>query len=291
MDTSPRPENTSAQRAGGVDRIDLDVDPAVATFLAAVRDEYREPLPSDVTSRHLRMILAEAAVSPAPPALRDRWARHARRIAAIGAVKIALTATAAAAATGAGLAATGSLPDAAQTAVAGIAEQVGLTLPVPAADTPGSRTMNDQPMPGIGEGGVPSITEGSDLPGNTSDAPGLDRGDDGLPEPATDRGAGAPADDERSDTGNTGGEERGTDRAEEAPAPAEAPASQERTEDTPAADRPAAPAEDAGAEAPADPPADPPADEAGQTDEAGDDEAGDDQAADDGERRRATAQD
>lgn len=265
MDTSPRPENTPAPRAGGADRIDLDVDPAVATFLAAVRDGYREPLTSDVTSRHLRMILAEAAISPAPPALRDRWARRVRRVAAVGAVKIALTATAAAAAAGTGLAATGSLPDAAQTAVAGIAQQVGLTLPVPAVDTPGDRSVGGQDMPGIGEGGVPDLDDDADMPGKTADAPGLDRDADGVPAPARDRGV--DRDDHRSDVGNAGGDQRGSDRAEEVPAPAEAPASRDRADDTPAADRPAAPAEQgAEPEAPAGPPADKPA---GETDEAG----------------------
>lgn len=255
MDTTPRPETTpvTARLAEA-----FEVEPEVARFLADVRAGYRTELPSDVVSGHLRMILAEAAVSPAPPSLRDRWARRARRIAAVGAVKIALTATAAAAAAGTGLAATGSLPDAVQTAVANVAEHVGVTLPVPAAETPGDREVDGQDRPGIGEGGVPQLVEDEgELPGNTDEAPGLHRDEDGRPAPATDRGASG--DDHRSPRGHAG-----ADQADDRPAPAERPAPKgdavpregdaaegDVPEDTPAADRSAAD----GPAAPAAPPA------------------------------------
>lgn len=240
MDTTPPSQPTVTPPASAPSLVS-EVDPATAAFLASVRDTYRTPLPSDVTSRHLRMILAEAAVSPARPALRDRWARRARRIAAVGAVKIALTATAAAAVTGTGLAATGSLPDSAQTVVAGIAERVGLTFPVPAADTPGDRTDADgDPAPGIGQGGVPGLLDSeaddSDLPGGAGDAPAFDRDADGRPiTPSQDGGETA---EDRRNAGNAGGEERGEERADERPA---APAEERETAgDTPAADAPPA---------------------------------------------------
>lgn len=236
MDTTPRPPNVATPDTAQGRGMRSEVEPDVAAFLAEVRDGYRTELPSDVASEHLRMILAEAAVAPAAPTLRDRGARYARRIAAVGAVKIALTATAAAAAAGTGLAATGSLPDQVQTAVADIAETVGLTLPVPADQTPGTRT----DLPGIGEGGVPGLIDeagvsGDDLPGNTDEAPGLHRGEDGLPDPASDRGASG--DDHRGPVApNAGGDERGAERADDRPAADDAPGQQAEREDPPAAD-------------------------------------------------------
>lgn len=229
MDT-PSPSATSPDVL--LSAMSSDVDPQVAAFLAEVRAEYRAPLPNDVATGHLRMILAEAAVAPTAPALRDRWARRARRIAAVGAVKIALTATAAAAATGTGLAATNNLPAPAQAVVADAAGLVGINFPAP--ETPGDASDG----PGIGEGGVPALLDstGEDvvLPGRAGDAPGHDEDADGRPA-APER---APAADER---GNAGGEVRGEDRADERPAPP-APGDAARTDDTPAADRPDAPA-------------------------------------------------
>ncbi|MBW3659783.1 MAG: hypothetical protein KY457_14175 [Actinobacteria bacterium] len=228
MDT-PSPSATSPDAF--LSAMSSDVDPEVASFLAEVRAEYRAPLANDVATAHLRMILAEAAVAPTAPALGDRWARRARRIAAVGAVKIALTATAAAAATGTGLAATNNLPAPAQAVVADAAGLVGINFPTP--ETPGDPSDG----PGVGEGGVPALLDstGEDvvLPGKAGDAPGHNK-DDGRP--ATPEQA--PAADER---GNAGGEVRGEDRADERPAP---PASGDaaRTDDTPAADRPDAPA-------------------------------------------------
>lgn len=201
-----------------------DLEPEVATFLADVRAAYRQDLPHDVAASHMRMILAEAAIAPTAPALGERWSRYARRVAAIGAVKIALTATAAAAATGTGLAATGSLPAPAQTAVAEAAGLVGITLPTPALDVPAARSdvgVTDRGVGegGIGEGGVPALIDDgdtADLPGATDTAPGLHK-EDGRP--AT------PADD------------RPADPADERPEPA-TPDTPAKADDTPAADRP-----------------------------------------------------
>ncbi|MBW3620735.1 MAG: hypothetical protein KY461_10860 [Actinobacteria bacterium] len=278
MDTTPRSEPMATPPTASARSLVSEIDPTTAAFLATVRDTYRTPLPSDVTSSHLRMILAEAAVSPAQPALRD-WARRARRIAAVGAVKIALTATAAAAAAGTGLAATGSLPDAAQTVVAGIAEQVGLTFPVPAADTPGDRTdAEGDPQPGIGEGGLPGLLDSGadegDLPGEAGDAPAFERDADGRPiTPAQD---GRETAEDRRNAGNASGTERGEDRADERPA-APAPASRPDTAGDTSGDAPAADGSAEGTPADEQPeaPAPEPAAPAGGAapDEAGDDDA------------------
>lgn len=240
-------------------------DPRVSTFLASVRDEYLAPLPHDVASAHLRTILAAAAEAPAPARLSGRWAVRLRRIAAVGAVKVALTATAAAALTGTGLAATGQLPDAAQSAVAGIAQRVGITLPVPPVDTPGDREDADgNARPGIGRGGVPALIEDGDaehVPGRAGDAPGHDRGDDGRPttpatagddaRPSTPASEHAEVADERPEAGSTAGRSADTPATER---PAEAPPTapqQQRPESAAGADSAPAPAgesaEDGGA--------------------------------------------
>lgn len=234
MDTSP-PSATSSVAPSSASP---DLDPAVATFLAEVRATYRGPLPHDVAASHMRMILAEAAIAPTSPTLGERWSRHARRVAAVGAVKIALTATAAAAATGTGLAATGTLPAPAQTAVAEAAELVGITLPTPALDVPAARSDDaGGPDGGIGEGGVPALIEDgdtADLPGRTDTAPGLHKDEDGRPvTPADDRPA-APAEerpqpDTPAEAGDTPAADR-PDRAESRPAPPAPPADAGRSD-------------------------------------------------------------
>jgi hypothetical protein len=243
--------DTNLPSASREPRQPLTSDPDVGRFLASVRDEYRTPLPREVTSAHLRVILAASAAAPEAPALRERLGRGARRVAAIGAVKIALTATAAAAATGTGLAATGNLPADVQTVVSTVADRVGISIPTAVVEGHGDR----DGLPGIGRGGVPGLIDSGagaeELPGNTGEAPGLDRGGDGVPvvaEGAPGRSGEAPG--ARPDDAGARAEDRpggatagnsGDTPAAERPAPGE-PAQPEQAEQ-----RPAAPA-DGGAE-------------------------------------------
>lgn len=209
MDTTPRPDaaephraradarrDAAARRAAGAWDFHDEVPPEVAGVLDDVRAAYRRPVPNHVAAGHLRMMLAAAAETP-PPSARERWALRARRAGAIGAVKIALTATAAAAATGSGLAAGGHLPDPVQQVVADTVARVGLSIPAPAA----SVVPRDAGAPG---GDAPADAPRSDAPrpGEADEAPGHQR------EPGEPADPDRPADEPR-------GRERG--RADEAP--------------------------------------------------------------------------
>lgn len=114
----------------------------LAEALRSLRDRvHEEPSPA-VAERHLAAITAAAAdaahAAPTTPARADTspWRARGRRVLGLTALKVAIGVTAAAAATGSGMAATGNLPDPVQRAVAEVADRVGIQLPFPADSTP-----------------------------------------------------------------------------------------------------------------------------------------------------------
>lgn len=110
----------------------------LAAYLSELRDSLPEAPPADVAAQHLAAITAAAAeaahsapVTSCAPSSRP-WGARVRRLAGLTAVKVAIGATAAAAATGTGLAATGNLPDPVQQLVSDAADRIGIEIPAPA---------------------------------------------------------------------------------------------------------------------------------------------------------------
>lgn len=194
--------------------------PAEDERLAQVLRELRADLTGgpeeDVARQHLAAITAAAAETAqdvpalAPVGLLRRWGRRA---AAAGALKIATVATAAAAVTSGGLAATGNLPQPAQERVSEVLSSVGIHVPsgtettdpvpsdlgtepadpavvdrappasVPPDETPADGTVGEQPPaeeanepPGRRDGDEP-LRSGGDPPSDPTEAPSDAGGD------------------------------------------------------------------------------------------------------------------
>ncbi|HEX9889428.1 MAG TPA: hypothetical protein VGA69_08115 [Nitriliruptorales bacterium] len=226
-----------------------DLPEALPESLRRVRDALVAPPAPEVAQRHLAAIVeaAEEAVhtvpDPVPGTARMAgaaapWATRARRVLGLTSVKLALTASAALAASG-GMAVTGTLPEPAQRVVSEVADRIGVDLPSP-------DDAADRDAPGAPDTGTP----GTDAPGTTEP-------------PATTPPTPPPAD---------GADDPDDDAPTQAPtAP---PASDTPVDDTPASDTPASDPPDGADDAPPDPADDHAPDEVPPTDADDPDDAG-----------------
>jgi hypothetical protein len=154
-----------------------DAPPAYREVARLLQDARAEHEPSDVTDDALIVAMIDAITAGSA---RGR----VRVLPRVAAVKVAAVGVIALSATGAA-AATGSLPDAAQSGIARAAAHVGIHLPDPAADR--AREQTDVPGPAPGNHDEPETTEPSD---DTS-VPAADRqAPAGTEDPPTSAGPG-----------------------------------------------------------------------------------------------------
>lgn len=123
------------------------VDIALARAMSRAGDELGQ-VPAEIAHAHLDAITALAAThthQASVPAVPAGWRTRLRRVVGLTAVKVALGAGVAAAATTGGLAATGNLPGPVQQVVSDGARRVGIQLPQP-SDPPAAEDQPDEPQ-------------------------------------------------------------------------------------------------------------------------------------------------
>jgi hypothetical protein len=141
--------------AGGSDAAPGSGERALVDALRRLRGETEQAPADEVAEEHVAAIVSLAqehahtapTVTPAASPVAT-WRRRLGLAGGISLGKVALAAGVAAAATGGGLAATGSLPAPAQQAVADVGDRLGIPFPAPLdpADVPDQRRGDDAPV-------------------------------------------------------------------------------------------------------------------------------------------------